>query len=399
MDWFAQLEQWFRTYEQEGIDLLAALVRQNTINPPGNEYLAAAVVEEYLARYGIACTRHEAAPGRTNLLARVGSGAPVVFVPVHTDVVPLGEGWTTDPLEPVVRDGCMIGRGTTDDKGPLASLLLLAAFLQQHTAAFRGTLLVGAVADEERGSTLGLRYLMRERLVSADCAIVPDTGASIMKVSCGEKGLLHVALTLHGRQAHASTPEQGVNAIYAAYAFMHRLHALYGEQVGYIRVPARAPFTPTSINVTTINAGAAFNIVPGQCTLGIDIRFVPGQHADEWVEHLRTTAAEIQAQGLCAGFDLHVDDAMPAFVLETDSPVVQAVDASVRALTGKPVTPMAMSGTSVCKQLVEHGIPAIGWSQDGEHQAHMANERLALSEIGSFGRALGLAFLRLCRAW
>jgi acetylornithine deacetylase/succinyl-diaminopimelate desuccinylase-like protein len=94
-----------------------------------------------------------------------------------------------------------------------------------------------------------------------------------------------------------------------------------------------------------------------------------------------------------------VDDAMPAFVLETDSPVVQAVDASVRALTGKPVTPMAMSGTSVCKQLVEHGIPAIGWSQDGEHQAHMANERLALSEIGSFGRALGLAFLRLCRAW
>ncbi|MCX7005018.1 MAG: M20 family metallopeptidase [bacterium] len=399
MDWMAQLDDWFRAHEQEGIELLAALVRQNTVNPPGDEHLAAVVVEQYLSRHAIACTRHEGAPGRTNVLARVGHGAPVVFVPAHTDVVPVGAGWHTDPFEPVVHNGWMSGRGTTDDKGPLASLLLLAAFLQQHHTAFHGTLLVGAVADEERGSHLGLKYLLQENLVHANYAIVPDTGAPITHVSCGEKGLLHVVLTLHGQQAHASTPEQGVNAIYAAQAFIQRVHTLYGERVGYSHKTAPAPFSPTTVNITKISGGSAFNIVPGQCTVGIDIRFVPGQSAEEWVAHLRGIATELQAQGLCTAFDLATDDAMHSFVLDADNPVVQAIDASVQALTGAPVTRIAMSGTTVCKQLVAHGIPAVGWSQDGGHQAHMSNERIALSEIGLYGRALGLAFLRLCKAW
>jgi len=177
------------------------------------------------------------------------------------------------------------------------------------------------------------------------------------------------------------------------------VHALYGERIGYTREAAPAPFSPTTVNVTTISGGSAFNIVPGHCTLGIDIRFVPGQSAEEWLARLRCIAAELQAQGLCTAFALETDDAMPSFVLDPDNPVVQAIDASVHALTGAPVARIAMSGTTVCKQLIERGIPAVGWSQDGSSQGHMANERMALSEIGLYGRSLGLAFLRLCGAW
>ena len=154
MNWRKELEEWFVSHEQEGLDLCADLIRQNTVNPPGNEYLAAQVVEEYLKGYDIPSQKYEGAPGRTNLIAAVGSGSPVVFVPAHTDVVPAGDGWTQDPFEMTIKEGYIYGRGVNDDKGPLVSLLLLAAFLSQHQDKFNGTLLVGAVADEETGSDL-----------------------------------------------------------------------------------------------------------------------------------------------------------------------------------------------------------------------------------------------------
>lgn len=395
MDWHKELETWFDTHADEGTALLAELVRQDTVNPPGNEYRAAEVVAAYLARYGIASETHEDAPGRTNLLARVGTGAPVLFVPAHTDVVPVGEGWSHDPFDPVVRDGYIYGRGVADDKGPLASLLLLAAFLKQHEGAFRGTLLAGAVADEERGSTHGMVYLLHHNLVQADYAIVPDTGSSIYQVSCGEKGLLHVELTFHGAQAHGSTPEKGCNAIWAAWEFLQAVRGEFGEQTGYCRGAQHELFSPTTINLARVQGGGAFNIIPAQCTVRLDIRYVPGQTQEELLARLHTYAQRVVDQQLCHRYELVVDSHMPPYVLDANNPLVAAVRMAVRLVSGREVKRMGMSGTTVCKQLIEKNIPAVGWSQDSHDQAHMADEHLALSEIKTFGVALGLAFLAL----
>lgn len=399
MNWITSLDEWFDSREQEGVDLCAELVRQNTVNPPGNEYLAARVADEYLQRYGIATYTCEGAPGRVNLLASVGSGSPVVFVPAHTDVVPAGDGWEQDPFELTVRDGYIYGRGVNDDKGPLVSLLLLAAFLSRHTDEFNGTLLVGAVADEETGSELGLTYLLENKLISADYAIVPDTGSSIYKISCGEKGLLHCEIVFFGRQAHGSTPEKGLNALWAAHAFLEKIHSLFGDTTGYCREAAHELFSPTTINAASIHAGSAVNIVPGECTLGIDVRYVPPRSHHDVIAMLETMAQEVQDAGLCEAFKLTVHAQMDPFEIDEDNPVVQALKAAVLALSGKQTERMGMSGTTVCKQLLAHDIPAIGFSQDAEHTAHMAGERLAVSEIGLFGKALGLAFLKLGKNW
>jgi acetylornithine deacetylase/succinyl-diaminopimelate desuccinylase family protein len=399
MKWLAMLEEWFDSRGQEGLDLCAELVRQNTVNPPGNEYLAARVVEEYLQRYGISSNTYEGAPGRTNLLAPVGSGSPVVFVPAHTDVVPAGDGWEQDPFEMTVRDGYIYGRGVNDDKGPLVSLLLLAAFLSQHTDEFNGTLLVGAVADEEIGSELGLTYLLENNLVSADYAIVPDTGSSIYKISCGEKGLLHCDIVFSGRQAHGSTPEKGLNALWAAHAFLDKIRSLFGDIMGYCREDEHELFSPTTINAASIHAGSAVNIVPGECTLGIDIRYVPPRTSQDVISMLETMAREVQDAGLCDACKLNVQTQMDPFEIDADNPVVQALNASVTALSATQPERMGMSGTTVCKQLLAHGIPAIGFSQDAEDTAHMAGERLAISELVLFGKALGLAFLKLGNNW
>ncbi len=399
MNWKQALTDWFADHEQEGIRLCADLVRQNTVNPPGNEYLAARVVAEWLEKYDIPSTVFESAPGRANLIASVGSGSPRLFVPAHTDVVPAGDGWEQDPFELVVKDGYMYGRGVNDDKGPLVSLLLLAAFLARHAGEYAGTLIVGAVADEEMGSRYGLTYMLEKGLVAADYAIVPDTGASINQLSCGEKGLLHLEITFFGRQAHGSTPEEGLNAVWAAHTFLNRVKELFGPEHGYCLEPAHELFSPTTINVARISAGSAINIVPGECTLGLDIRYVPPQTGPAVIKLLNDMAAGVQNESLCERYTVATLSHMEPFEIQADNPVVQAIRAAVQELTGTDSERMGMSGTTVCKQLIEHDIPAIGFSQDAERTAHKAGERLAVAELGRFGTALGLAFLKLGGNW
>ena len=399
MNWHHALKDWFATHEAEGIELLADLVRQNTVNPPGNEYLAAQVTAAYLARHGIASSTHESAPGRANVLAFVGSGGPVTAVAAHLDIVPAGEGWHTDPFAPVIKDGCMYGRGVTDNKGPLASLLLLAAFLKRHERQFKGTLVVTAVADEECGSAKGISWLLEQNLLHADYAIVPDTGESIGKVSCGEKGLLHVEVEFHGRQAHASTPEKGVSAIWAAHAFLADVREMFGDTIGYCVHPPHERLSPPPINIGSIRAGGAYNIVPGTCTVRLDIRYLPGQTAEDYIARFSSFAAKTKERGLCLSFNISTESNMPPYMIDADSPLVGAVRAAVKELAAMDVERIGMSGTTVCKQLLTHGIPAVGWSQDGSHQAHMADEHLLLNEIPLFGQALGLAFLKLGGNW
>src|ERR1043165_5534232 len=154
--------------------LLSELIKLDTVNPPGNEIIAADYVGEFCTDRGIPFKTYDPGAGRVSLVAEIGTGAsPRLFIPAHTDVVPLGEGWTVPPLGGIVKDGCVWGRGATDDKGPLAGLLAAADYLKDIEGDFRGTLMIGAIADEEHGSAKGLDWLLKEGGVKADMAFVP----------------------------------------------------------------------------------------------------------------------------------------------------------------------------------------------------------------------------------
>ncbi len=395
MNWKNELKLWFEQHEQEGIDLLCDLVKKNTTNPPGNEYLATEVVQSFLKKYDIESKTYEAEPGRTNLLAKVGTGNPTVFLPVHTDVVPAGNGWSTNPFEPKIKDGYIFGRGVTDDKGPLVSVLLLAAFLKKYENEFKGSILVGAVADEECGSELGVSYLLEKGVVKADYAIVPDTGSSIFAASTGEKAMLQMKVKFYGKQAHASTPEKGLSAIWAANDFLNGIQSLFKNETGYFGDDGDILFSPSTINIGKLSAGTAYNIIPNECEIFIDIRYTPNTTKENVLKIIRQLAGEVQNKSLCLDFEITEEEHMLPFVISESNPVINALKTAVMELTDKEISFFGMGGTTVCKQLVEKGIPAVGFSQDGKGQAHMANERLKLSEIGLFGQVLGLSIINL----
>ena len=168
---------------------LVDLIRSRTVNPPGDEHRAAKVLTDFCRRHGIPYTTHEKAPGRTNVVARIGEGRPRIVVPVHLDTVPAGDGWTTDPFEPVIENGRVIGRGAKDNKGPLAAMMLAARYLKEREKELGGQFILVGAADEEAGSAAGMQYLLETGAVEADAAIVPDAGHNMRVIGVGEKGL------------------------------------------------------------------------------------------------------------------------------------------------------------------------------------------------------------------
>jgi len=217
---------------------LVDLIRTRTVNPPGDEHLAAQVMAAWCDAHGIAHEIFEKEPGRTNVVARIGSGRPRILVPLHFDVVPAGDGWETDPFEPVERNGRIIGRGAKDDKGPLAAMMLAAEFLKQNEAGLSGQFILVGAADEEAGSAMGVQYLLAECGLEAEMAIVPDAGYSMRLIDVGEKGALFLKVIADGRHAHGSTPERGTSALWSTIDFLDRIRGWRPEG------PASDLFTP-----------------------------------------------------------------------------------------------------------------------------------------------------------
>jgi len=363
---------------------LSDLIRARSVNPPGDEHLAAKILAQFCEAEGIPYETFEKEPGRTNVVARVGRGQPRIAVPMHFDVVPAGDGWETDPFEPVVRGDRIVGRGAKDNKGPLAAMMLAAKYLKTHEAELVGTLLLVGAADEEAGSALGMRYLLEECGFEADFAIVPDSGHEMRRVLVGEKGVLFFKVVAEGRQAHGSSPERGASALWPVVDFLERIREWR---------PAGAPsdlFTPPTLNVGAIHAGTVPNMVPGRCEALVDIRYLPGTDVESILAHLRGIMSE--AAGKAAGVRMRLEvisDQAPSRVA-TDHPLVKVIQRRTEEVTGLRPEVFGQSGASVAKFLVLRGMPAVGFSCGPEGVEHMANEWTSLDELVRFAEVMTL---------
>lgn len=250
---------------------LASLVAIDTQNPPGRETEAAAFVGERLAAVGFAIETQPYKPDRVNLIARLENGpGPVFAFNTHMDVVPVGEGWTSDPLRLRESDGRLYGRGVCDCKGPLASMMEAMRMLAANPAAWSGTLIGVFVADEEVASEGARFYASGQPRIDAAIVGEPTSNA----VFSAHKGSLRPVVRVHGRPAHSGTPHLGENAILRAGELLgliaqqhesvvrHRTHPLVGA---------------ASLTVTRIHGGHADNVLPGACDLLLDRRMVPGE--------------------------------------------------------------------------------------------------------------------------
>jgi acetylornithine deacetylase/succinyl-diaminopimelate desuccinylase family protein len=250
---------------------LAALVAIDTQNPPGREVEAAAFLHGLLKPEGFDLSMSEYKSGRVNLIARLENGSgPAFAFNTHMDVVPVGEGWASDPFVLREADGRLYGRGACDCKGPLIAMVEAMRMLAADRTSWSGTLLGVFVADEEIASE-GAKAYARSR-PHVDFAVVgePTSNATFS----AHKGSLRPLVRVHGVSAHSGTPHLGENAIYRA-AELLGLIAAHHENV--VRHRTHPLVGGASLTVTRIQGGHADNVLPGSCDLLLDRRMVPGE--------------------------------------------------------------------------------------------------------------------------
>ena len=267
----------------EVVNLAKELILRHSVTP--DDAGCQALIAERLQRAGFAC---ESLRFGTvdNLWATHGSGAPVLVLLGHTDVVPPGprEAWSSDPFVPTVRDGNLYGRGAADMKGSVAAFVVaLERFAAAHPA-HAGTVALLVTSDEEGDAVDGVRKVARcfaERGQSIDWCITgepssKETLGDLLRV--GRRGTLSATLTVHGIQGHVAYPEKARNPVHQALPALAELAARRWDD-GYDSFP------PTSLQISNVHAGTgANNVIPGELQVLINQRFNQTWRAEQ-LEH------------------------------------------------------------------------------------------------------------------
>jgi acetylornithine deacetylase/succinyl-diaminopimelate desuccinylase family protein len=253
---------------------LAELIAIRTENPPGRELEAAGYVAARLREIGLDVTLDEYKSGRVNVEAQLLNGpGPVFAFNTHMDVVPAGEGWTSDPFVLREMEGRLYGRGSCDCKGPLAAMLEAVRMLAATRESWSGTLLAIFVADEEIASEGAKHYAAKRPKI--DVAVVGEPTSNT--IYSAHKGSLRPLVRVHGVPAHSGTPHLGENAVLRA----GQLLAMVAEEhEANVRRRTHPLVGEASLTVTRIHGGHADNVLPGACDLLLDRRMVPGEDED-----------------------------------------------------------------------------------------------------------------------
>ncbi|MHC1637047.1 MAG: M20 family metallopeptidase [Candidatus Nezhaarchaeales archaeon] len=361
--------------ENEVVSLLLKLIRAKSENPPGLEEEAAAVVKEYLDFNGLKCEIYEKSKGRTNVLCKIGSGKPNLALICHLDVVPAGSGWTKPPYEGIVENGKVYGRGSTDNKGALASLLVAASkvkdFIEQSNS---GTVTIAAVADEEQGNTYGISYLINEVGFKPDYAIVCEP-TSCNTIVIAEKGILRIRLKSKGKLAHGSRPHEGINAIVKMTKVIAKLETF---KMSYEEHPL---FSPPTINVGTIIGGEAVNVVPSECTCMLDIRYLPSQTPNGILSEIKSLIEEVRRNDPQVNIEAEITGFEDPLVTPQDHPLVKLIAESSLRIAGFKPKPIGIGGGTVAKPLVKSGIPSVVYGPGDEAICHKADEYIEIAQL------------------
>jgi acetylornithine deacetylase/succinyl-diaminopimelate desuccinylase-like protein len=316
----------------EAVGLLQQLLRLNTVNPPGNESIAAECLRDYLAASGVEAQLFERTPGRANLVARLpgGDGPSLAFLS-HTDTVIADPSeWTRDPWSGDLVGDEVWGRGALDMKNQVAASAVALASLAREGFRPAGDLVFIAAADEEVGTVQGLEWLCEAHpdAVRVDYALNEGGGERVelggkpyYLCASAEKMTAPFMLRVRGRSGHASMPGIADNALVKAAGLIEALaayrpeaeigpevagflDAVLGEQPAPADVVERLrAFDPLAVDLiepllaftlspTMIAASASRNVIPGLVELTVDCRILAGRTPEDVEPIVRAVLGE-----------------------------------------------------------------------------------------------------------
>ena len=378
--------------------LLCRFVQIKTVNPPGENYdaMTALLVRELEAvglvtrRFKIPRARlREVLPreqhrfDRYNVVGRwrTQPRAKTLHFNAHYDVVPASDEWS--PFVGTVKDGWVVGRGTADMKGSIASLLLALRALRAARFAPRVNVEVSFTADEETDSVLGAEWLVRSAPISPDYAIVMEGGHGD-RLCCGHNGVVWLEVIVHGKAVHGSRPADGINALEKMSALVLALkeHAEVLSRRTF-RSPAGVVMHPT-LNVGGVfsaGAGGKINTVPALARFSIDRRVLPNETVASAERELRAFLRDAARKVPKCRITVEKISHNHACFTEPSAPFFSHVAATVERVRRRPTFFDVSTGFNDMHFFAQHlKIPTAGYGPSGENH-HGVNERARLREL------------------
>jgi acetylornithine deacetylase/succinyl-diaminopimelate desuccinylase-like protein len=378
-----------RIDENSLVELTTSLVRAAGQNPPGEEAATVHVIRSAATELGLNVVETPVEPGRNNVrITLAGGPGPGLLLLGHTDVVPVGDGWTTDPFGGVVHDGRIYGRGASDMKGGLAAALTASAAL--GGVGLSGPVELAALVDEEEAGK-GIRAFVESvQRPFLGCVTAEPTD---LQTVIGARGASYLRIEVHGKACHAGSPDDGANAIYGAAAVVGEIERLHAESA----IRPHPLLGPATWSVGQIHGGIGGSIVPAECVVVADRRLLPGESADAVLDELRERVAGLRLADRGLTVDVVMPMEMPAFETPADSELARVTDAAL-ADAGGPGLPLggwtaACDGGFVARDL---GVPVVVLGPgSATTQAHRADESVAIEELVIAARAYALTALRM----
>ena len=336
---------------KEAIHLLQKLIATPSLS--GDECGTADILVTELATRGVKACRHY-----NNIWALsqgFDANKPTLMLNSHQDTVKPSQAYTRNPFEPTIEDGKLYGLGSNDAGASLVSLV--ATFCNNYdTSALPYNLLLALTAEEENMGERGMRSFLphlEDEGIKVDMVLVGEPTS--MQPAVGERGLVVLDCTAHGKSGHAARNE-GENALYKAMGDIETLRNFKFDKVSEL-------LGDIKITVTQISAGTQHNIVPDECRFLVEIRTTDAYSNEEVVEIL---------QGVLECDARPRSTRVRASAIALSHPLVE----SAVAIGRKPFISPTTSDRAIMQ-----GLPALKMGVGESSRSHTADEFVLVSEI------------------
>lgn len=360
---------------------------------------AARKVKAWLDDIGLQTYWDVVEPGRPNVIGVLPGpeGGRRLMFEGHTDVVTEGDttAWVHPPFEAQVENGRIYGRGANDMKGGLVAAILATKAIVDSGVKLGGTILLGALADEE-GRMIGVKHFVENGWAKdLDAVIVCEPEDN--RLCIAQKGVMWARVEVTGKMAHGAMPLTGANPIYMAAELLLELKKLEAEEIarfGKHEFLGQPSITPTVIQ-SPLRGEPQNNVMPAQCGLTLDMRLIPGQSPEETVAKIRAIFDRLRVQDPNFGAELTVIESRPPTATSREEPVVVELAQAYRDLTGKePVyggVPGSTDGTILHGRT---GVPIVTVGPGDTLIPHHIDEYLDIDQLVTATQLYALAALR-----
>ena len=425
--------------QRESLEHFQALVRFDTQDPPGREQEAADYLQQVLSREGIPVQVFTLDKGRPNIVARLkgtGRKRPLLILG-HTDTVNIDPAkWTHPPFGAVVADGYVYGRGTLDDKDNVVASLMTMLVLKRQGLPLDRDVIFLAESGEEGSTRVGIQFMVDQHFDAIDAEYcLAETGGvtreggevRFASVQTAEKLPRAIEVIAKGPAGHGSVPLTsnaiarlssaiGTIADWRPPLKLNETSGMYFKRLAEISPPDQAKryrdvfsfdakvqaaafeylreYEPrhasmliSSISPNIIQAGYRVNVIPSEAKATFDVRLLPGDDADKFLEAVRTL---VKDPGVEVNYGARAS--RPATEpSRVNTEVFATIEGAVKRLYGVPTLPMMNTGATDMAFLRAKGMQCygVGPATDTEDLAkgfgsHSDQERILLSELHRF---------------